>query len=77
MKHELKEIVKGTEAVLTFVCAGKVYYNIAVEDSLYQLEINSNDEEWETTYMYPTFKAITLMRWIREGIKNETFIQLK
>lgn len=77
MKHTLKEIVKGTDAKLNFICSGKVYYNIEVEDSLYQLEIDSNEEEWKATYLYPTFKSITLMRWIRKGIKEGTFIQLK
>jgi len=77
MKHTLKEIVKGTEANMTYVCAGKVYYEIIVEDSVYQLEIDSMEDEWKTTYLYPSFKAITLMRWIRKGMKNEKFIQIK
>jgi hypothetical protein len=36
-------------------------------------------QEWETTYLLPTFKSITLMRWIRMGMEREdgTFIQLK
>jgi len=35
-------------------------------------------EEWKATYLYPSFHAITLMRWIRKGIENndETFIQI-
>ena len=83
--HTLKEIIKGT-AKLSYVCAGKVYYLIIVsngmtadKDSVYQLEINSLDDDWKTTYIYPEFKSITLMRWIRKGIeKNDgTFIQLK
>ena len=41
MKHTLKEIVTGTTANLTHVCAGKVYYQIDVENSSYQLEIDS------------------------------------
>jgi len=77
MTHTLKEIVSGTTATLTYVCAGKVYYEINVENSIYQLEINSMDDEWKTTYLYPQFKAIILMRWIRKGIENETFIQIK
>jgi hypothetical protein len=77
MKHTLKEIVTGTTATLTHVCAGKVYYQIDVENSSYQLEIDSLEDEWKTTYLMPTFKAITLMRWIRKGIENETLIQVK
>ena len=77
MKHTLKEIVTNTSAKLQHICAGKAYYNIEVEDSIYQLEIDSMEEEWKTTYLFPEFKAITLMRWIRKGMKDETFIQIK
>jgi len=77
MKHTLKEIVTGTKAEMQYVCNGIVYYNIKVENSIYQLEIDSNEDEWKATYIYPEFKAITLMRWIRKGMKNEKFIQIK
>lgn len=76
MKHTVKEIVKGNIANLTHICEGKVYYNIDVDGTLYQVELDSNDDDWKATYIYPTFKAITLMRWIREGIEKGTFIQL-
>jgi len=78
-KHTLKEIVKDTDALLTHVCLGKVYYQIHVGESTYQLEIDSMQPEWKETYLLPRFKAITLMRWIRKGIEenNETFIQIK
>jgi len=77
MKHSLKQIVTGTTATLTHVCAGKVYYEIEIEDAIYQLEIDSMEDEWKTTYLFPTFKAITLMRWIRKGIEDGTLIQIK
>ena len=72
--EDLKTIVKGTKAELSFVCFGKVYYRIKTDKHLYQLEINSMDDELKTTYLDPEFKAITLMRWIRKGIENNTFI---
>jgi len=77
MKHTLKEIVTGTKATLQHICNGMVYYNIEVEDSIYQLQIDSKEEEWQTTFLYPEFKAITLMRWIRKGIDTERFIRIK
>ena len=73
----LKTIVKGTKAILSFVCDGKVYYHIEIENHLYQLEINSVDDELKTTYLEKEYKAITIMRWIRKGIENNTLIQLK
>lgn len=76
-KHSLIQIVKGTDAIFTHVCNGIVYYKIDVEDSTYQIGINSTEEEWKTTFLEPKFKAITLMRWIRKSIKDETLICLK
>ena len=75
--ENLKTIVKGTKATLSFVCAGKVYYHIETENHLYQLEISSTDDELKTTYLKKEYKAITLMRWIRKGMENNTLIQLK
>ena len=76
--ENLKTIVKGTMAQMVHVCNGKVIYQIQTANHLYQLEIDSTQPEWETTYMLPSFKSITLMRWIRKGLENHdgTFIQL-
>jgi len=76
MKHELKEIVKGTVAKLEHVCNGKADYRINVNDTIYQLEINIMEKEWENIYILPEYKSITLMRWIRKGIENGNLIQL-
>ena len=77
--ERLTTIVKGTMANMVHVCGGKVIYQIDTRNHLYQLEIDSNQQEWETTYLTPSFKSITLMRWIRKGIesKDGTFIKLK
>jgi len=77
--EKLTNIVKGTVANMVHVCKGKVIYQISTGAHLYQLEIDSNQQEWEATYLLPSFKSITLMRWIRKGIENNdgTFIQLK
>jgi hypothetical protein len=75
----IKEIVKGTTAKMTHVCNGTVVYQISTASHLYQLELDSTDEEWVTTYLFPEFKAITLMRWIRKGMESGdgSFIMLK
>ena len=77
--EKLTSIVKGTTAHLVHVCNGKVVYQIQTREHLYLLEIDSTEQEWETTYLTPSFKSITLMRWIRKGIENNdgTFIKLK
>ena len=77
--ESLINIVKGTTAQLVHVCNGKVVYQIKTNNHLYQLEINSTEQEWETTYLTPEFKSITLMRWIRQGMEmvDGSFIQLR
>ena len=66
-------------ARMVHVCNGKVIYQIESGAHLYQLEIDSTEQEWEYTYLLPSFKAITLMRWIRKGIEHNdgSFIKLK
>jgi hypothetical protein len=77
--ENLTSIVKGTMAHLVHVCNGKVIYQINTANHLYQLELDSTEQEWENTYLVPSFKTITLMRWIRKGIEtgDGTFIKLK
>lgn len=78
LKHSLKQIVSdGNMAKISHVCEGIAYYTIDVGDSSYQLMLDSMSDEWKATFMYPEFKAITLMRWIRKAIDTETLIQLK
>jgi len=66
-------------ANMVHVCNGKVIYQIQNLNNLYQLEIDSTQKEWESTYLLPSFKSITLMRWIRKGLEanDGTFIKLK
>jgi hypothetical protein len=77
--EKLTSIVRGTMANMVHVCNGKVIYQIETSDHLYQLEVDSTQKEWETTYLLPSFKSITLMRWIRKGLENKdgTFIKLR
>jgi hypothetical protein len=77
--EKLTSIVKGTMARMVHVCNGKVVYQIETGRHLYQLELDSTQQEWEATYLLPSFKAITLMRWIRKGMesKDGTFIKLR
>ena len=78
LKHSLKQIVKTDKyAKISYVCQGIVYYFIEVEDSIYQLGIDSMTDEWQTTFLLSEFKVINLMRWIRKAIETETLIQIK
>jgi hypothetical protein len=77
--ENIKTIVNGTQANLIHVCNGKACFVIMTADHSYQLEINLMDSEWKDIYVYPAYKTITLMRWIRKGIENndDSFIMLK
>ncbi len=77
--EKLVEIVNGTMAKLSHICNGKAYFQIETKEYLYQLEINLMNDEWKDVYVYSTYKAITLMRWIRKGIETNdgSFIMLK
>lgn len=77
--EKLASIVKGTVAYMVHVCNGKVIYQIRTSKHLYQLELDSTQQEWETTYLLPSFRTITLMRWIRKGLESNdgTFIKLR
>jgi hypothetical protein len=77
--ENIKTIVNGTEATLSHVCNGKACFKIITAEHSYQLEIDLMNSEWKDVYVYPTYKAITLMRWIRKGIENNdgSFILLK
>ena len=57
--------------------SGREYPSNDVEGTIYQFPINCNDEsEWKDMYLYPEYKSITLMRWIRKSMVKETLIQL-
>ena len=75
----MRSIVKGTMANMVHVCKGKVVYQISTTNHLYQLEIDSTEQEWNSTYLLPSFKSISLIRWIRKGLEanDGTFIKLK
>lgn len=76
-KHTLKDIIKGTTAKMSHVVNGVVFYHIKVEDTYYELQIDTLDStENKDVYFVPSFKSITLMRWIRKGMENGKFVQI-
>ena len=70
---ELKEIIKGENAKLEYICNGSAQYII---DNKWQLPIDLNNPEWKDVYIAIEYKPITLMRWIRKAIDNGTLISL-
>ena len=77
MEHTLKEIVLGNNAYLSYVAAGIAYYYIPVESYAYQFQIDTMSDENKTTHWEPSYKAITLMRWIRKAMDEEMLIKIQ
>jgi hypothetical protein len=71
---DLKEIVKDNQASFIYACAGELYYKVTVNYKSYQFPIDMNNKEDVGTSVFPAIcKAITLMRYIRKALENETF----
>lgn len=71
----IKEIVKDNTASFSFYRSGNLWYKIAVAGVSYIFPI-SVEEIGGTTFL-ASYKAITLMRWIRKAIADQTFTQSK
>jgi len=71
MEYDIKEIVKGTTAKLVDQKDGKLIYAVEVEDLTYTFPIDTNDkDDVGDTVFESEYKAITLMRYVRKGIKS-------
>lgn len=69
----LKEIVTlPSEAKFVHAIAGTLYYRIITDDVMVEFPIDMNDVG--TTTFVASYKPITLMRYIRKAIDNESII---
>lgn len=72
----LKEIVTLlSEAKFVHAIAGTLYYRIITDDVTVEFPIDMNDkDDVGTTTFVASYKPITLMRYIRKAIDNESII---
>lgn len=72
----LKEIVTLlSEAKFVHAIAGTLYYRIITDDVIVEFPIDMNDkDDVGTTTFVASYKPITLMRYIRKVIDNESII---
>lgn len=75
----IKDIVaNNTRANISHVIAGVIYYKVVAETGSWIFPVDMNDkEDVGTTSFNADEKAITLMRYIRLALKNDSLIQLK
>lgn len=74
----LKEIVTlPAEAKFTHAIAGTLYYRITTDNIVVEFPIDMNDkDDVGTTTFVASYKPITLMRYIRKAMGNETLITI-
>lgn len=74
----LKEIVTlPAEAKFTHATAGTLYYRITTDNIVVEFPIDMNDkDDVGTTTFVASYKPITLMRYIRKAMENETLITI-
>lgn len=74
----LKEIVTlPAEAKFTHAIAGTLYYRITTDNIVVEFPIDMNDkDDVGTTAFVASYKPITLMRYIRKAMENETLITI-
>ncbi len=76
MKHTLKEIVNPPNlAKFYFIRDEQAFYTVELNDkTIYQFPIEFSEMKGGT--FSDEIKAITLMRWIRKAIKDETMCKI-
>lgn len=74
----LKEIViLPAEAKFTHAIAGTLYYRITTDNIVVEFPIDMNDkDDVGTTTFIASYKPITLVRYIRKAMENETLITI-
>ena len=74
----LKEIVTlPAEAKFAHAIAGTLYYRITTDNIVVEFPIDMNDkDDVGTTTFVASYKPITLMRYIRKAMENETLITI-
>lgn len=69
----IKDIVKNNTARFHYYRAGVMYYAVTVEDQDYMFPVPLDDID--DASLFATFKAITLMRYIRKALADGTFVK--
>jgi len=73
----LKEAITDSTAKFDHAIAGVLYYILFVGADQYQLCIDMNDKnDVGTTSFESEYKGITLMRYIRKGIADGSFVKI-
>ena len=73
----LTQAVKDTTARFSHAIAGVLYYNLYTNEGIYQFSIDMNDkEDVGTTTFNAEYNGITLMRYIRKSMHDNSFVKV-
>lgn len=84
-KNEIKKELLKTKvnAIFSHYCAGNLYYNVAVQESVYQFSISVFESDGETlshdlgtTNFDESVRASYLNRWVDKSIEAGTFVKV-
>jgi len=70
---DIKDIVKGRMARISFYRAGNAFYEVDVDGTRYKFPVSLEDLEAAT--LLAEHKAITLMQYIRKALVDRTFVK--
>ena len=74
---QVVDVVRNNNvAKLLFAKEGKLFYQVETPDYFYKFTINMTDANRQSVINqeFPTeIKAIYLMKWIKESVKDDTF----
>jgi hypothetical protein len=68
----ISQIVKHNTAVFSYYRNNVVFYEIVVNNKVYMFPISLEDVAGCS--LFREVKAITLMRWIRKALEDQTFV---
>lgn len=77
---QLKQMVsdRNNMAKFSHAIAGVLYYKVETEDSIFMFPVDMNDrDDVGTTSFDNEIKAITLMRYIRKALENNSLVKIK
>ncbi len=69
----IKSIVKNNTARFSFYRAGNMYYEVTVDGEAFRFPVSL--EDLGTATLLAEHKAITLMRYIRKALEDQTFVR--
>lgn len=74
MQINIKDIVKDNTARFSYWRSNVMYYTLPYDGKPYKFPIYLDPEDIGTASLLSEYKAITLMRYIREAIEEGTFV---